>query len=206
MLIDFTPVRSRTVKLREFAAPFGPAELRAATQASIEAIAAIVREASDTEIAFIPIDPDAHDPHAVPGEETLGWSLGHLVAHVTASAEEGAAFGSLLARGVPLMDEALRLRYETPWPEIDTRAKALQRLEESRRIRLAYLETWPDRPHLDVYRPDSARKLRLFGPVNAPAAVLAGMMHEQGHLDQMRETLRQAREAGRSAYASAAAN
>ena len=201
MQIDFSPVRRRAVKLVDFAAGFSQADLRAATQNSIDAILALVRQASDAEIAFIPIDPDAHDPHAVSGEEMLGWSLGHLVAHVTASAEEGAAFGSLLARGVPLADEALRLRYETPWQTIDTRAKAIQRLEESRRIRLAYLDTWPDVPHLDVTRAASARRLRLHGPTNAPAAVLSGLMHEQGHLDQMRETLRQA---GRSAYATTA--
>jgi hypothetical protein len=206
MQIDFSPVKSRTVKLVEFAAGFSQADLRAATQTSIESILALLREASDAEIAFIPNDPEAHDPHAIPGEETLGWSLGHLVAHVTATAEEGAAFGSLLARGVPLTDETLRLRYETPWQEINTRARAVQRLEESRRIRLAYLDTWPDQPHLEVTRAISARRLRLHGPTNAPAAVLSGLMHEQGHLDQMRETLRQAQEAGRSAYASAAAD
>ena len=47
MPIDFTPVRRRAVKLVDFAADFGPAELHAATQSSIEAILALLREASD---------------------------------------------------------------------------------------------------------------------------------------------------------------
>ena len=72
-----------------------------------------------------------------------------MIAHVTASSEEGAAFSSLTARGIPASE---RPRYETPWRDITTVEQVIQRLEESRRMRHAYLDTWPDNPHLDVYR------------------------------------------------------
>ncbi len=199
MLIDFSPLANREVSALEFARQFTLADLRAATHSYIDAMHAIIQDASDAEVVFQPLDPDAHDPFAVAGEEKLAWNLGHLVAHVTASSEEGAAFSALLAQGVQLHDESLRLRYETPWREMTTVAKARQRLEESRRIRLAYLAAWPDAPHLDVFRPRSARFVQRFGQMNAPAAYLFGLWHEDGHLAQMREVRRQAREASGAA-------
>src|SRR5690606_23614590 len=121
------------------------------------------------------------------------WSIAHLVAHVTASSEEGAAFSSLLARGIPVRE---RPRYETPWREITTKAHCIQRLEESRRMRLAYLASWPDKPFLNVYQQElSERFLAKFGEKNAPAAFLFGLMHEVGHYDQFTEVKRQALEA-----------
>lgn len=112
---------------------------------------------------------------------------------MTASCEEGAAFSSLLARGVRIEDEKLRLRYETPWRAMTTRARAIQRLEESCRIRLAYLDAWPGEPHLAVYRTMSAPFTERYGAMNAPAAYLLGLMHEDKHREQMRNVLHQAR-------------
>jgi len=108
------------------------------------------------------------------GEENIGWSLGHLVAHVTASSEENAALASLLARGIAYPREP-RLRYETPWQQIATKAAAVQRLEESRRMRLGYLATFPDRPFLQVLRDSSERFIELFGEQNAIAVFLFGL-------------------------------
>jgi putative nucleotidyltransferase with HDIG domain len=96
--IDFTPVHDRSLRLAEFAASFSHTDLIAATHASIDHLLAIIEPADDAAIAFIPVDPHAHDPYAVSGEEHIGWSLGHLIAHVTASSEENAAVASLLAR------------------------------------------------------------------------------------------------------------
>lgn len=174
MLIDFTALRNQTLTVRELSARFTLDDLRAAADAYVDAIQDIIKDTSDAQIAYVPVDSRANDPYAVPGEETIGWSLGHLVAHTTASTEEGAAFASLLACGIQLNDEEQRLRYETPWQEIDTKARALQRLEESRRMRRAYFDTWPDRPHLDVYRKMRPRFTERFGPVKCARFGAAG--------------------------------
>lgn len=194
MLIDFSPVERGDVKMLEFSKQFSVADLKAATNASIDTILEIIRDMSDAQMTFLPLDPDADDPHAVEGEEKIGWSLAHLVVHVTASAEEGAAFSSILARGIPYPKEP-RLRYETNWHTVTTKAQAAQRLEESRRIRLAYLDTWPDAPQLDVYRESSERSLEKYGHMNASASFLSSLKHEWGHFAQFREVRRQALEA-----------
>ncbi len=197
MSIDFSPVHSGAVKLGEFARPFQVEDLHSATNASVDYLLDIIRDVrNDAEINFIPYDPEANDPHAVMGERNIGWSLGHLVAHVTASSEEAAAIASLLARGVPYGREP-RLRYETPWREINTRAKAMQRLEESRRIRLGYLAAFPSMPHLDNLCALSERGKDRYGDLNAVGQFLSGLLHETGHYAQFREAARQAEEAAR---------
>jgi hypothetical protein len=194
VLIDFSPVNRGEIKMLEFARQFTLADLRAATNASIDTILNIIQDMSDEQMTFLPHDPEANDPYAVSGEEHIGWSLAHLVVHVTASSEENAAFSSLLARGIAYPREP-RLRYETNWHTVTTKAQCVQRLEESRRIRLAYLDTWPDEPFLDVYRQQSEQAIEKHGYMNAPATFLNGLKHEWGHFDQFREVARQARAA-----------
>lgn len=191
MLIDFTPVTNGSMKMADFAQGYTIDQLRDATNASINHILGIVREADDRAVAFVPHDPNANDPYAAPDEQNVGWTLGHVIAHVTASSEEYAAVASVLARGIAYPREP-RLRYETPWQEISTKLAAVQRLEESRRIRLGYLATFPDKPNLTVLRDLSERYLEKFGPQNAITAVLMGLYHESQHYEQMREALRQA--------------
>ncbi len=188
-MIDFSPVRSGDVKYLKFAEQFTIDDLRKATNKSVDYLLSLFDGLNDEHVAFEPVDEEADDPYAVAGEEHIGWSLGHLVAHVTASSEEGAAISSLLARGFPTGE---RPRYETPWREVTTIAHVTQRLEESRRIRLAYLDTWPDKPFLDVYRGVSPRFLERFGNMNAPAAFLFALSHEHGHYEQFKEVKDQA--------------
>src|SRR5690606_3375625 len=177
---------------------FSVNDLRRATNDSIDFLLKLIEDMDDADIVFVPVDEEANDPHAVPGEEHIGWGIGHLIAHVTASAEEWAAYSSILARGVPYPAEP-RLRYETPWREVNTKAKAVQRLEESRRIRLAYLATWPDKPNLGLTRELSPRFVTRFGEMNATACFLFGLKHEVGHYDQFREVARQIAESQQSA-------
>ncbi len=190
-MIDFSPMRDGELSYLEYAARenFGPAELKASSDESIDYLLGLLDGLSDGDIVFDPEDPEAEDPFAVEGEERIGWTLGHLVAHVTASSEEGAALSSLLARGVPAAE---RPRYETPWRDITTVAQVRQRLEESRRMRNAYLETWPDEPLLSVHRDVSERFTARFGEMNAPAAFLFGLSHEVGHYEQIEDVRRQA--------------
>jgi hypothetical protein len=203
MTIDFQPVLEGKVKLLEYSRRFSVNDLGRATQASIDLLLNIIKDMDDAAITFAPFDPEANDPYAKPGEEHIGWGIGHLIAHVTATSEEWAAYSSLLARGIVYPAEP-RLRYETAWQEVDTKAKAVQRLEESRRIRLGYLATWPDQPHLHITRQLSPRFIERNGEINAPAAFLYGLKHEVGHYDQFREVARQIAEARKNAVAAAA--
>jgi hypothetical protein len=100
---------------------------------------------------------------------------------VTASSEEGAAFSSLLARGISMGG---RLRNEVHWRTVTTVEQCLARIEESRRMCLAYLDTWPNEPHLDVYRALSPELEKRFGKLNAPASYLFGLYHQWQHIDQ----------------------
>jgi len=200
MTIDFIPVDNGEMKLLEYSQQFSVADLRKATSDSIDYLLDLIKDMNDADITFEPVDPDANDPHAVAGEEHIGWGIGHLVAHVTATCEEWAAYSSLLARSVPY-GAAPRLRYETPWREIDTKAKAVQRLQESRRIRLGYLDTWPDEPNLELKRELSPRFVARVGEMNASACFLFGLKHEVGHYGQFRDVKRQI-EAQKAASAS----
>lgn len=190
-MIDFSPMRDGDTSFIDYAAQtnIGPAELKALSDESIDFLLGLTDGLSDADIVFAPEDPEADDPFAVEGEETIGWNFGHLIAHVTASSEEGAALSSLLSRGVPASE---RPRYETPWRDMTTVAHVRQRLAESQRIRNAYLETWPDAPLLDVVRDVSERFTARFGEMNAPAAFLFALSHEVGHYRQIEEVRRQA--------------
>ena len=190
-MIDFSPMRDGETSYLEYAEQenITAADLKQYSDESIDFLLSLTDGLNDADIVFNPEDPEAHDPFAVEGEESIGWTFGHLIAHVTASSEEGAALSSLLARGIAASE---RPRYETPWREIATVAQARQRLEESRRMRNAYLETWPDVPLLDVYRAISERFVAKFGNMNAPAAFLFGLSHEVGHYDQIKDVRQQA--------------
>lgn len=205
MLIDFTAIRNGDVKLDVFAQQFTIEDLRAATHASIDLLLDIIKDSDDAQIAYIPDDPLADDPHAVPEERHLGWSLAHLIVHVTASSEENAAVSSILARGIPYPRDP-RLRYETHWREITTKAQAVQRLEESRRIRLTYLDAWPDVPNLETLREVSEGYRERMGDQNAKAAFLGGLRHESNHYDQFRDVAQQAHEAARPPAVAGAAH
>lgn len=192
-MVDFSPVINKEKKYIDLWRDNNLTiqDLRDATNKSIDYILSLIDGLDDAGINHVPVDENAKDPYAVEGEEDISWTLGHLIAHVTASSEEGAAYSSLLARGVEGVEH--RPRYETPWRDIDTKAKAVQRLEESRRMRLAYLDTFPDNPDYDNLRVGlSERAHDYFGDLNAPAAFLMGLGHEVGHYEQIEDAVQQA--------------
>jgi hypothetical protein len=182
-MLDFTPIRDHSQTIAEFAQGLTKADLQKYTNEMIDTELDIIASATDADVIFVPIDPQAKDTFGKPEEQDLAWTLGHVVVHVTASAEESAALSSSLARGVAVEG---RSRYEIPWRDVTTVTWLHHRLEESRRIRLAFLETWPDEPHLDVMQELS------FGKFNAVSRFLMGLLHEDSHLEQMREIMRQA--------------
>ncbi len=200
MSLDFSQVENHEITLLQFSEHFTVEDLRNATNESIDTLLKIVQGLDDTQVSFLPYDPDADDPHAKPGEEKIGWSVAHLVVHVTASSEEWATYSSFLARGVPYPAEP-RLRYETDWKTVTTTAQCIQRLEESRRIRLGYLDAWPDKPNLETKRELSPRFIERNGQFNATTCFLYGLKHELGHYAQFREVARQAKAASEIATA-----
>src|SRR5262249_22367636 len=115
--------------------------------------------------------------------------LGHLIVHVTASSEEAAAIAAELARGVP--HRGGRSRSEVHWTTVTTLAQCRERLEESRRMRLASLEMWPANPHLDnTYIPRE-----VMPPLHAVIRFVNGLSHDDSHLAQISEVVQQARAA-----------
>lgn len=186
-MLDFASVWSRSQKLSALAAPLSVIDLRIMTNEMTDAMLHLIAECDDADVTFVPLDPKATDQEDLPQEQRVGWTLGHVVVHVTASAEESALLAAELARGVEFHG---RSRYEIPWQQITTIAQCRHRLEESRRMRLASLELWPDEPHLEVKR----RMDFLDDELDPRAQFLLGLAHDQVHLDQIAEIVRQIRE------------
>jgi hypothetical protein len=162
-------------------------ELRALTTEGIDLALKLIRKCVDEDVTFIPDDPHAHDDGAGEGEASIAWTLGHIIAHMTASSEEHTTIAAELARGVEYHG---RSRYEVPWRVITTVAQCRARLKESRRIRLASLSAWPDEPHLDNIHL-AWEDGPLYGPIQH---MLLGLRHDAAHLEQIRDVVRQARE------------
>ena len=186
-MLDFTPVRNKEMTLAELTADLSRDDLRRLTNEMIDIVLAKIADCSDADVVFEPEDPDAYDPVAATEAELyIPWTLGHVIVHMTASSEEGAAIAAELARGVAYHG---RSRSEVPWPGVTTIEQCRQRLEESRRMCLASLEMWPDEPYLDnVYqRREGAPRL------NAIAYFTTGLSHADSHLQQIDKIVRQAR-------------
>ncbi len=164
-------------KIVDIAKTATPSQLRKATNDSIDFYLKLLDGAPDSAVTYVPVDEHAHDPHAAPDQQNIGWTLGHIIVHVTASSEESAFLAAELARGVEYHG---RSRYETNWETVSTVAQCRQRLEESRRMRLASLDIWPDAPNLT-----NAYTIVEGAPaLNAPARFLLGLAHEIGHQAQ----------------------
>lgn len=187
---DYDALTASTITLFDLGAGLSIARLHQISDAMVREMRAIVRQARDADVVFVPVDAAAHDDAAQPEERTLAWTLAHVVAHATATAEESAALASSLARGIL---PAGRSRYEEDWHKLRSTRQVLGRLEESQRLCHNFLGAWPANPHLDVFLTHD-----YFGAINAPAQFMLGPWHEHVHLDQLREIVRQARAARRA--------
>lgn len=186
-MLDFGPVHRRELSSQELASGLNRDHLAQLTEEMCDLQLEAVAGADDDDVAFVPADPEANDTFAARPEDVgLSWTLGHVVVHATASAEESAALALTLARGLPVEG---RSRYEVPWPGVRTAAYIEARIEDSRRMRLAMLAAWPQEPHLDnFYSPSEGRP-----PMNALGRFISGLVHDDSHLDQMRKIMVQAR-------------
>lgn len=188
-MLDFEPVRAKRMTIQELAAPLCLDDLRALTNEMVDRMLELIAGCVDGDVVMPPIDPAANDPHAAtPEEVNMPWTLGHVIVHTTASAEEAAFLAAELARGVTFHG---RSRYETHWTEMTTIEGCRQRLEESRRMRLASLELWPDQPHLD----NTCEIIPSWPPFNPLDRFIFGLMHDDSHLGQIAQIVHQARRA-----------
>jgi hypothetical protein len=187
-MLDFAKLRQGEQTIADLARDLTPVELHRLTDEIIDTELGIIAEITAADVVFVPEDPAANDTFGKSEEANMAWTLGHVIVHATASSEEAAALSTVLARGIEIEG---RSRYETDWRTVRSPTQLRQRLEESRRMRHAFLDAWPAEPHLDVlFSYGSA--LASLGPMNAYGRFLLGLMHEEGHLEQMRETIRQA--------------
>lgn len=186
-MLDFSSLKNHTKSFAELVSGLTKADLYQLTDEMIDTMQEIIADAVDADVVFVPDDPNANDTFGKPEEANLSWTLGHVIVHVTASSEEAAALALVLARGLPVEG---RSRYEVYWETVTTIAQARQRLEESRRMRKAMLDAWPDEPHLEVTYAPFAR----LGEINAIGRFILGLAHDTDHLGQLREIMRQGRE------------
>ncbi len=189
-MFDFTPVIQKKARLSELTTNLTVEDLRDYTNEMIDTMLELIAACTDADVTFEPLDPQAHDTYAATEAEVhMAWTLGHLIVHVTASAEESAFLAAELARGVKFHG---RSRCEVPWQTVDTIAQCRERLEESRRMRLASLELWPHAPHLaNTYEVPGWSS----GPINCLTRFMFGLSHDNAHLDQIKDVVRQSRAA-----------
>jgi hypothetical protein len=189
-MFDFTPVIQKQAKLSEATANLTVDDLRQYTNEMIDTMLGLIAACSDADVTFQPIDPQADDKYAANEADVhLAWTLGHVIVHVTASAEESAFLAAELARGVAFHG---RSRYEVLWASVTSIAQCRNRLEESRRIRLASLELWPNPPYLDNSYEVPGWPT---GPINGVTRFMLGLSHDNAHLAQVQEIVRQSQAA-----------
>jgi hypothetical protein len=178
-MLTFGDVDKNPKALEEFSSRLSRNDLHRLTNEMIDEILRLTSECQDADVVFEPSDPEAHDTYAAtPEEVSMPWTLGHVIVHTTASSEESAALAAELARGVRYHG---RSRYEVPWPGMRTIQECRARLEESRRMRLASLDMWPDEPHLE----NVSAFIPEWPKLNAVSRFLVGLMHDQEHLGQI---------------------
>lgn len=188
-MLDFQAVRTRRTTLSELASGLTKDDLRALTNEMVDAVQSLIKDCTDADVTFTPVDPTAKDDAAATdAERNIAWGLGHVIVHITASSEEAAFLAAELARGVPNHG---RSRYETHWEMVTTMQQCRDRLEESRRMRLATLDVWPDQPHVEI----TFEPYPTAGQRNCFAQYIGGLSHEDSHLEQIREVVRQAKAA-----------
>jgi hypothetical protein len=187
-MLDFGPVRDKTLTIEQLCADLAVGDLHRLTNEMVDAMLGLIAGCTDADVVFVPDDPEAEDTYASdPSEAFLAWTLGHVIVHTTASSEESAFLAAELARGVPQREG--RSRYEVPWRTVINIEQCRQRLEESRRMRLASLDLWPDPPHLD-----NLFTTRSGARHNAMVRFIFGLAHDDSHLGQIAEIVRQTRE------------
>jgi hypothetical protein len=186
-MLDFQSVRDKRISLQELVTGLTKGDLQRELIEMYDKIEQLVSNCTDADVVFVPVDESADDPYAVKGEETISWTLGHVIVHLTASMEESASLAAELARGVEFHG---RSRYEVPWREVTSMGTCRARMAESRRMCLASLEMWPELSHLEnTYIPAAGAR-----PHTCISRFASGLKHASDHLGQIANIVRQAKE------------
>lgn len=188
-MINLQTIRDKKLSMPELGKTLSRADLRNLTNEMIDTMLGLIKDCADADVTFVPVDPAAKDDAAKDASEaSIAWTLGHVIVHCTASSEESAFLAAEMARGVPFHG---RSRYETVWETVTTIAQCRARLEESRRMRVASLEMWPDAPHTELeHEPYPGAGMR-----NCYTRFMGGLGHDDSHLAQIAEIARQAKAA-----------
>ena len=185
-MIDFEKYQRKEISMHKLTVDLSHKDLTIQSNEMIDNIMDLIAGCEDSDVTFIPDDPHAYDNAAASDEEiTMPWTLGHVIVHTTASAEEAAAIAAELARGVPFRGG--RSRSEVHWSTIATIDQCHHRLEESRRMRLASLDMWPDKPDLKNFLVNHRSE-----EVSAIGSFMSGLTHEFSHIEQIRDIVDQA--------------
>jgi len=188
-MLAFNRVANKEISFGDLVADLTVQDLRSLTDEMIDRMLQLIEDCTDSDVTFQPVDPQANDTFADNNAEVnLAWTLGHVIVHCTASAEESAFLAAELARGV---ENHGRSRYETPWETVQTISECRERLEESRTMRQASLQLWPAQPHLDLtYKPWPTAP-----DINAVGRFVFGLSHDDSHLGQIADIVAQAKSA-----------
>ncbi len=188
-MLDFTPIRNKEMTMATLAEGLTQADLRRLTNEMVDKQLSLIESCLDADVVFVPSDPNAKDDAATSDADiNLAWTLGHVIVHTTASADEYAFIAAELARGVTFHG---RSRAETPWQTVKTVEQCRKRLEESRRMRLATLDVWPDAPHYEnTYQPNPD-----IEPINCVNRFIRGLSHDDSHLEHIAKIVAQAKAA-----------
>jgi len=182
--IDFDAFHTGALTMQDAADTLTVAQLQQATELSVTRMLAHIADCTDADVRFVALDPDAAEGVTNAEGDVLGWTLRHIIAHTTATAEASIFAAGELARGVVLQGIG---RYETPWETLMTIEHCRQRLRESQRMRLASLAAWPSQPHLaNRYSPFPGAE-----PLNAKGIVVLGLEHDATHQHQLAAIARQ---------------
>ena len=188
-MLDFQSVRERKTKLVDLAIGLTKDDLRRLTNEMIDTQLKLIADCTDADVVFQPVDPGAKDDAAATeAEKEIAWTLGHVIVHGTASSEEAAFLAAEMARGVVNHG---RSRSEVNWTTVTTIAQCRARLEESRRMRLAAIEMWPDKPNTELH----FEPFPTAGQRNCFAQFIGGLSHDDSHVAQVAEVVRQAKTA-----------
>ncbi len=126
-MLDYQSVREKKVTVQDLVKGLTKDDLRRELNEMYNDIEHRIVNATDADVVFQPVDPNAKDPFAKEGEAELAWTLGHVIVHLTASMEEAASISQELARGVEFHG---RSRWEVPFREVKTIAFCRARLAD----------------------------------------------------------------------------
>src|SRR5438445_12695070 len=105
-MLDFTPVRNKTLTYSDLCRDLTKVDLHRLTDEMMDTMLAIIADAKDEDVDFVPLHPDASDTFGIPEEKDLACTLVHGIVQATAASEESPARERTRARGLTVEGRA----------------------------------------------------------------------------------------------------